>query len=249
MTRNHDSAALPGCLAFTEESELGEVEAWRALESAIHSCASCPRLRHYRSKVAQEKVKRHADEAYWGKPVSGFGDPSARLFLLGLAPGAQGANRTGRMFTGDPSSDFLMKGLQEAGFANIPYSRSREDGLKVSDVWISSAVKCVPPANRPSAREFRLCSKWLKAELELLSEARVYLGIGRDGYLAFLKHFGLSIQDYPFAHGILHQFDRGWLIGSYHTSRYNVQTGRLNAQMLRELFEKVRKVLASLDQG
>jgi uracil-DNA glycosylase family 4 len=200
--------------------------------------------------VAEAKRRAYRDWTYWGKPVPGFGDPRARLLLVGLAPGAHGANRTGRMFTGDGSGDFLYRALHETGFASQPESVSTGDGLRLRDAWITAAARCAPPQNKPTPEEFSNCSCFLERELLLLHHVQVVVALGRlalDAYLAVLKrnHRIERRAAYGFAHGALHGLPGGLpaLLCSYHPSRQNTQTGRLTASMLHQVFMTARQLL------
>lgn len=212
-------------------------------------CRRCPRLVRWRETVAREKVRRFAGEQYWGKPITGFGDARARLLLVGLAPAAHGGNRTGRVFTGDESGRWLFRALHRAGFASQPDSVSRHDGLVLADCYVTAAVRCAPPANRPTAEEFRRCAPFLEEELRLLRHVRVIVGLGRVGFTAtvnaLLSVGRLQLPRRPaFAHGVCHRFDDLTLIGSYHPSQQNTFTGRLTEPMLDEIFDQVCRELA-----
>ena len=212
----------------------------------VVNCEQCPRLREHCRKVAEVKRRAYRDQEYWGKPAPPFGDPDARLLIIGLAPGAHGANRTGRMFTGDRSGDFLYRALHETGFANQPTSASRDDGLMLRDCWITASVRCAPPDNKPSPEEFRTCRPYLERELKALKSVRVVVCLGRlafDTYLGILKDQGRKPATAPvFGHGAVHPADP-ILISSYHPSQQNTSTGRLTAAMLREVFESARSHL------
>lgn len=213
------------------------------LSAAITTCRRCPRLVAWREQVAREKRRMYRDETYWGRPVPGFGDPDATLVIVGLAPAAHGANRTGRMFTGDRSGDFLFAGLHRAGLASQAESRAKGDGLTLSGVWITAPCRCAPPDNKPLPEELAACSGWLDAELRLLRRARVYLALGKTGYDAVLglarrARGGARVDAPAFAHGVAATIPdpRGGegdavLVGSYHVSQQNTQTGRLTPAM------------------
>ncbi|HVY49772.1 MAG TPA: uracil-DNA glycosylase [Minicystis sp.] len=221
-----------------------------ALAAEISTCRRCPRLVAWRERVAREKRRMYADETYWGRPVPGFGDPRARLVVVGLAPAAHGANRTGRMFTGDRSGDFLYAALPRRGLASIPTSASRDDGQRLSGVFITSACRCAPPDNQPTPLELDTCRPWLAAELALLSEARVYLALGRIGYLAVLTLVrgaarAARVAAPPFGHGAEARVPdpRGaradaTLVASYHPSQQNTQTGRLTRAMFDRVLDR-----------
>jgi uracil-DNA glycosylase family 4 len=204
-----------------------------ALEREIHACRRCPRLVEWRERVAVEKRAAFRDETYWGRPVGGFGDPAARVLLLGLAPAAHGANRTGRVFTGDRSGDFLFGALHRTGYANRPVSRHRGDGLKLTDCFITAAVRCAPPANKPLPQERDNCAHWLRAELALLPNLRVVVCLGAFAWAAALRHFAAGVRPRPrFGHATEARTDELTLIGCFHPSQQNTFTGRLTPAML-----------------
>ncbi len=217
------------------------------LNREIVQCEKCPRLVRYRHAVAATKRRAFLQWDYWGKPVPSFGDPSARMLILGLAPAAHGANRTGRMFTGDRSGDFLYRALHRAGFVSQPESRSAIDGLRLSDTWITAAGHCAPPDNKPSPLELRNCRPYLERELRLLKHLRVVVVLGKiafDTYLSILKERGAidRISGFRFGHNLL--FDlRPSLLCSYHPSQQNTSTGRLTEAMLDEVFERAAQIL------
>lgn len=220
---------------------------WKALNAEITACRRCPRLVAYREEVARAKRRAYSDSEYWGRPVPGLGDPNARLLIIGLAPGAHGANRTGRMFTGNSSGKTLMATLYRAGFANQPTSKHRGDGLALSDVFITAVARCAPPKNRPTAEELTNCRPFLARELELLSSVRVVVALGRvafDGYLRLLREQGVLVPRLTFAHAARYPFDPPLptLIASYHPSRQNTQTGRLTEAMLDAVFALARRL-------
>ena len=225
----------------------------RVVRDAIVSCERCPRLRSYCADVARVKKKAHRDEVYWGKPVPGFGDPRARVLLIALAPAAHGANRTGRVFTGDGtggSGDFLMAALHRAGFANIPTSRHPDDGLALRDVFITAAARCAPPDNKPLPEEIANCRPHLDAELAALPRIRIVVALGKiafDAYLQLLKEHGIVIRPKPaFGHGAAHALPNGQtLIGCYHPSRQNTNTGKLTPRMMDAVFGRVRRALGA----
>jgi uracil-DNA glycosylase family 4 len=201
------------------------------LEEEIVGCRACPRLVAWRELVATERRAAYRDEEYWGRPVPGFGDPSARLVIVGLAPAAHGANRTGRMFTGDRSGDFLYAALHRTGFANQPESTSRGDGLKLRDTWITAPVRCAPPANKPTVEERDTCRPWLDRELALL-DARVFVALGAFGYQVLCGILGVRRRP-AFTHGVEVELSDGrWILGSYHVSQQNTFTGTLTEPML-----------------
>ena len=202
-----------------------------ALRDEVVACRACPRLVAWREQVAVEKRAAYRDEDYWGRPVPGFGDPAARILVVGLAPGAHGANRTGRMFTGDRSGDFLYRSLHRAGLASQPSSTGPGDGLKLVDVFITSPVKCVPPANKPTARERATCQPFFRREVAGLSRVRVVLALGSIGYQAVAGEFDLQPRP-AFAHGLEADLPEGrTVLCSYHVSQQNTFTGRLTEAM------------------
>ncbi|MCC7497765.1 MAG: uracil-DNA glycosylase [Bryobacterales bacterium] len=222
------------------------------LERRIIECQACPRLIDHCKTVARVKRRAFRDQEYWGKPVPSFGDPRARLLLLGLAPAAHGANRTGRMFTGDRSGDFLYRALFETGFASQPVAVSRDDGLRLTDAYITATVRCAPPDNKPTREEMKACRPFLEEELDLLPNVKVVVALGKiasDTYLSILKDRGVirSRAAFPFAHNRLHKIAEGQplLLCSFHPSQQNTSTGRLTAAMLREVFEHARALLAT----
>jgi uracil-DNA glycosylase len=222
------------------------------LQREIVSCEKCPRLVEYRAEVGRVKRRAYRDWNYWAKPVPGFGDPSAQLLLIGLAPGAHGANRTGRMFTGDSSGDFLYKVLFATGFASQPTSVSRDDGLKLIDAYIGAAVRCAPPDNKPTIEEIRTCRPYLERELALLKSVRVVVALGRlafDVYLRILRDQGKIARPsgFVFAHDVEHHTGEGQpvLIGSYHPSQQNTSTGKLTEPMFRAVFQRARRHLTN----
>ena len=219
----------------------------------IVNCDRCPRLRDYCARIAREKRAAYRDEIYWGRPVPGFGDPRARLLLVGLAPAAHGANRTGRVFTGDGvggSGDFLMAALHRAGFANIPTSRHPADGLQLRDAFIAAAVRCAPPDNKPTPEEIARCLPHLDAEIAALPRVRVVVALGKigfDAYVQLLRLRGLAMRRRPaFGHACAHDLPNGQtLIGCYHPSRQNTNTGKLTSRMMDDVFRIARRSLAS----
>jgi uracil-DNA glycosylase family 4 len=208
------------------------------LRAEIVRCRACPRLVAWREEVARVKRRAYRDQDYWGRPVPSFGDPAARIVLVGLAPGAHGANRTGRMFTGDRSGDFLYAALHRAGLASRPTSVARDDGLALSDAWITAACRCAPPDNAPAPDELARCAPFLDRELALLSRTRVVVALGAVAWAAVLRAFARAGHAVPrpapkFGHGAVVEVPGApALVGSYHPSRQNTQTGRLTAGML-----------------
>lgn len=222
------------------------VRSLKALEREVVRCERCPRLREWCKEVAARKRPLYRDEEYWGRPVPGFGDAGARLLVLGLAPAAHGANRTGRVFTGDSSGDWLYRALHEARFANRPESLRRGDGLELKDCWVSASVRCAPPANKPLPGEIEACRPFLLDELRLLAGLRVIVALGRIAWDNLLHVYGLAPRSrYPFAH--LNLIPAGGarpaLLASYHPSRQNTQTGRLTRGMLQSVFVRARGLL------
>jgi uracil-DNA glycosylase family 4 len=220
------------------------------LNQAIVGCRKCPRLVEYREEVGRVKRRAYRDQDYWAKPVPGFGDPQARMLLVGLAPGAHGANRTGRMFTGDSSGNFLYRALFETGFASQPTSVSRNDGLKLTDAYISAAVRCAPPENKPLPEEIRTCRPYLERDLEVLRNLKVVVALGRlafDVYLTILRDQNKVARrsDFVFAHNTEHRTGPGQplLISSFHPSQQNTSTGKLTEAMFRAVFLRARQLL------
>jgi uracil-DNA glycosylase family 4 len=215
-----------------------------AIEKSITQCQRCKRLRTYCAQVAQEKRRAYLDETYWGRPVPGFGDPKAELVLIGLAPAAHGANRTGRMFTGDQSGLWLYRALHRAGFANQAESRSREDGLRLKNAYVTAAVKCAPPDNKPTLLELRTCASYLEQELQALRHARVYVALGQIGLKALWKVLAPSEKMPRFAHLTETRLDCGkTVLCSYHPSQQNTFTRRLTEPMFDAVFARVRELL------
>ncbi len=219
------------------------------LEHEITNCRKCPRLVQYREHVASTKRRAYRDWTYWGRPVPALGDPDASLVLIGLAPAAHGANRTGRMFTGDRSGDFLFEQLYRTGYANQPHSKRADDGLVLNDALISAAVRCAPPDNKPLPEEIRNCLPYLDTELALLHPRAVLAlgGIALNTYLDLLKNKGLiaSRAAYPFSHGASFVLPTGLpcLFAAYHPSQQNTQTGRLTPAMFANVLRQIRKFL------
>jgi uracil-DNA glycosylase family 4 len=228
--------------------ELRKLKALDELRAVIIACRKCPRLVEYRERVAREKRRMYRDEAYWGKPVPGWGDQRARVYIVGLAPAAHGGNRTGRVFTGDSSGDFLFAALYSAGFANQPTSVSLDDGLQLDDVYIGAAVRCAPPDNKPLPGEFANCNPYLQREFELLPNVRVLIGLGQVGFhaaLGVLRAHGVELpRPRPkFGHNVLHKISKYAVIATYHPSRQNTNTGRLTRAMFDAVFKRARKEL------
>jgi uracil-DNA glycosylase family 4 len=212
-----------------------------ALHAELVECRRCPRLVEWREQVAREKRAAFADEEYWGRPVPGFGDPGARLVIVGLAPAAHGANRTGRMFTGDRSGDFLYAALHRAGYANQPASRRAGDGLALRDCFITAPVRCAPPANKPLPSERDNCAPWLEAELAALEHKRVFLCLGAFGWAAALRALGAP-RAAKFAHGAEATAGPYALVASFHVSQQNTFTGRLTPAMFDAVLTRCRSL-------
>ena len=215
------------------------------LNREVVACRLCPRLVAWREKVAHEKKRAYMDHEYWGKPVPGFGDPNARVLIIGLAPGAHGSNRTGRPFTGDSSGNFMYPVLYRTGFASQPNGKARDDGLYLIDAYITAAARCAPPQNKPTPRELANCAPFLDREIAALANVRVVVALGRigfDAYLSHLKRAGVieSKKPYAFGHGVEYGTPDGrMLVGSYHPSNQNTNTGKLTEGMFTKLFERV----------
>ena len=241
------------------KSEIEGCDPVNELQQRVVSCARCPRLVEWRERVAREKVRRFAGEEYWGRPVPSFGDPEARLLIVGLAPAAHGGNRTGRVFTGDRSGDWLYRALYRAGFANQPTSVHREDGLALDDCYITAVIHCAPPENKPLPGEVANCRPYLLEEVELLAEARVVVALGRIAFAAAIEVFGLErdetvsnrvaarIRKPKFAHGAEVRLRGGKrLIASFHPSQQNTFTGKLTEPMFDKIFDRARLLINEL---
>jgi uracil-DNA glycosylase family 4 len=217
------------------------------IQNEISNCTRCARLRSYCLEIARTRKAAHRDDVYWGRPVPGFGDPEARVLVLGLAPAAHGANRTGRVFTGDGSGDFLMTAMHAAGFANITTSRRTDDGLALKDAYILSAVRCAPPDNKPTPDEIAACHPHLVAEVAALPRIQVIVALGKIGFDAawrLLAHHGIIVKPRPaFGHGVVVRTSGPTVIGSYHPSRQNTNTGKLTPPMLSDVFHQARRTL------
>jgi uracil-DNA glycosylase len=214
----------------------------------IVGCTRCARLRTYCERIARDKKAAHRDDVYWGKPVPGFGDPRARALVLGLAPAAHGANRTGRVFTGDGSGDFLMCAMYAAGFANIPTSRRSDDGLALKNAYIAAAVRCAPPDNKPTPEEISTCHAHLVAETAALTRLQVIVALGRiafDASWRLLAERGIVVRPRPaFGHGLIYRPEGGpVVIASYHPSRQNTNTGKLTPRMLEAVFKQAAHIV------
>jgi uracil-DNA glycosylase family 4 len=225
------------------------------LQDAVVACRKCPRLVAHREQVARVKIRRFRECAYWGRPVPGFGNANARLLIVGLAPAAHGGNRTGRIFTGDRSGDWLYHALHRFGFASQPHSVSRDDGMRLIDCYITATVRCAPPGNKPLPEEFDRCRPFLVEELRLLKHVRVVVALGKiafDGYLKACRELGCALpRPLPaFGHGRMHRLP--WdvtLIGSYHPSQQNTFTGKLTRPMFESVFAEARKALKRINGG
>ena len=218
------------------------------LNKSIIGCRQCDRLVNFREKIATEKRKQYLHEDYWGKPITGYGDEKAKLLMVGLAPAAHGGNRTGRVFTGDRSADFLFKCLFEAGFCNQPISINKSDGLVLKNLYLTTALKCVPPGDKPTSLELKTCFKFFNQEINLLKNTSTILALGKIAYDACINYYkqqyDIRNKDYIFSHGSQNKLpDNKILIGSYHPSPRNVNTGRINKTKMVRLLRKVKKDL------
>lgn len=226
-----------------------KLENFSKLESEVTRCQKCTRLVAWREEVAREKRKAYLDWEYWGKPVPGFGDHLAQVLVVGLAPGAHGSNRTGRMFTGDSSGDFLYPALYTAGFANQPQATNREDDLQLRDMFISAVCRCVPPGNKPKADEIANCLPYLESEIDLLTSLKVIVALGRIAFDQTLRIYRARTGEksrFDFKHLAVNKLgdDLPWVISSYHPSRQNTQTGRLTESMFAGVWTAVNDILA-----
>jgi len=225
------------------------LSSFTSVNRAIVACTRCPRLRAYCERVARDKKREFSDWEYWGKPVPGLGDPQARLLVVGLAPAAHGANRTGRMFTGDSSGNWLYQALYRYGFASQPTAVARDDGLELTDCYISAVARCAPPGNKPTLAELERCRPYLEAELRLLQRLRVVVTLGRVAHDGWLKAAGwwtrLAPRERPaFAHGAVATLRDGTMVlSSYHPSRQNTNTGKLTRPMWHAVFRKARQLV------
>ena len=250
--KRHDRSGFPGdSFAVLCSIQTAMKFSLQRFNAELIACRRCPRLVEHCSTVAREKRRAYRDWEYWGKPVPGFGDPNARVLLLGLAPGAHGSNRTGRMFTGDSSGNFLYPVLHAAGFASQTSSTDVNDGMKLKDAYITAAVRCAPPDNKPSPAEIANCAEFLDRELPQLKRVKVVVALGRIGFEAYLNHLKrlgqiTSKKQYSFGHGVQYQMPDGkWLLASYHPSNQNTQTGKLTEKMFREIFKTARELAGS----
>ena len=222
--------------------------ALQILADEVVACTACPRLTAHCRNMAEVKRRAYREWEYWGKPVPPFGDPGARALIIGLAPAAHGGNRTGRMFTGDRSGDFLYRALYETGFASQPESRARGDGQRLTNAYITAAVRCAPPDNKPTPDEFSRCRRYLERELALLKNLKCVVALGKlafDAYLGILRDSGVirSRAAYVFGHNVQYEIPgAAVLVGSYHPSQQNTSTGKLTAEMLRQVFERARSI-------
>lgn len=230
------AASVPG-------GTVARVDSLEQLHDDVVTCRACPRLVAWREEVGQVKRAAYRDEDYWARPVPGFGDPAAGLVVVGLAPAAHGANRTGRMFTGDRSGDFLFAALHRAGFANQPESVSLDDGLELDGAWITAPVRCAPPANKPTIEEREACRPYLDRELALLERASVFLVLGQFGYQGLARYLGLRPRP-PFGHGVEVPLPGGrTILCSYHVSQQNTFTGKLTPAMLDDVLARANVLL------
>jgi len=213
------------------------------LQKEIVTCRKCPRLVEWREEVARVKRKAYQDQEYWGKPVPGFGDPQARVLVVGLAPGAHGSNRTGRQFTGDASGGFLFPALYRAGFANQPSAESRSDGLILNDMYITASGRCAPPANKPTSEELNNCQPYLDREIEILNP-KVIVCLGRIAFERMLKIYSVRNSKWKFGHGVAYQLENGiWFVCSYHPSQQNTLTGKLTVKMFDDIWRKAKNLI------
>ena len=218
------------------------------LNQEIIKCKKCKRLVSFRTKIATEKRKQFMNEVYWGKPITGYGDSKAQVLMIGLAPAAHGGNRTGRVFTGDKSADFLFKCLYQAKLANQPTSNYRNDGLKLHNLYLTAALKCVPPGDKPTPLELKTCFRFFKSEINLLSKVNIIVALGKiafDACLNFYKeNYPIKNKDFIFSHGAKYELpDKKILIGSYHPSPRNVNTGRINVKKMVFLLKEIKKIM------
>ena len=221
------------------------------LNKKIISCKKCPRLVKFRRKIALEKRKEYIDENYWGKPIVGYGDPNAQLLMVGLAPAAHGGNRTGRVFTGDKSSEFLFKCLYYAGLSNQPTSIHKDDGLLLYNAYLTTALKCVPPEDKPTSKELKTCFSFFKKEKKYLNNINIILAHGKiafDACINFYKEkYEIKNKDFIFLHGCKYKLpDQNILVGSYHPSPRNVNTGRIDIDKMVALFKEIKKIMKNL---
>jgi len=223
---------------------------FKSLNSKITKCKKCNRLVKFRNKIAKKKRKQYLNETYWGKPITGFGDINSKILLVGLAPAAHGGNRTGRVFTGDKSADFLYRCLYKAKMSNQSTSENKNDGLKLYNTYITTALKCVPPEDKPTLLELKTCSKYFKEEMNLLKNINIIIALGKVAFDTCIKFYReiylFKNKDYTFAHGAKYQLpDNKILIGCYHPSPRNVNTKRINLDKMVKLFNDAKKIVYS----
>jgi len=218
------------------------------LNKTIINCTKCKRLVNFREKIAKEKRKQYIDQIYWGRPITGYGDQNAKLLMVGLAPAAHGGNRTGRVFTGDKSADFLFSCLYKTGFANQPDSINRNDGLELNNMYLTTALKCVPPEDKPTSKELKTCLNYFNKEINYLKNIRIIVALGKIGYDTCLnyykQYYKIKNKDFIFSHGSKNILpDNKLLIGSYHPSPRNVNTGRINQNKMVKLLNNIKERL------
>ena len=218
------------------------------LNKTITHCTKCERLVNFREKIAKEKRKQYIDQIYWGKPITGYGDQKAKLLMVGLAPAAHGGNRTGRVFTGDKSADFLFSCLYKTGFANQPNSTNKNDGLELKNMYLTTALKCVPPEDKPTSKELKTCFNYFNEEISYLKNVSIIVALGKIGYDACLnyykQYYEIKNKDFIFSHGSKNILpDNKLLIGSYHPSPRNVNTGRINQNKMVKLLNNIKEIL------
>ena len=218
------------------------------LNKTITRCTKCERLVNFREKIAKEKRKQYIDQIYWGKPITGYGDQKAKLLMVGLAPAAHGGNRTGRVFTGDKSADFLFSCLYKTGFANQPNSTNKNDGLELKNMYLTTALKCVPPEDKPTSKELKTCFNYFNEEISYLKNVSIIVALGKIGYDACLnyykQYYEIKNKDFIFSHGSKNILpDNKLLIGSYHPSPRNVNTGRINQNKMVKLLNSIKEIL------
>ena len=218
------------------------------LNKTITHCTKCDRLVNFREKIAKEKRKQYIDQIYWGKPITGYGDQKAKLLMVGLAPAAHGGNRTGRVFTGDKSADFLFSCLYKTGFANQPNSTNKNDGLELKNMYLTTALKCVPPEDKPTSKELKTCFNYFNEEISYLKNVNIIVALGKIGYDACLnyykQYYEIKNKDFIFSHGSKNILpDNKLLIGSYHPSPRNVNTGRINQNKMVKLLNSIKEIL------
>jgi len=218
------------------------------LNKTITHCTKCDRLVNFREKIAKEKRKQYIDQIYWGKPITGYGDQKAKLLMVGLAPAAHGGNRTGRVFTGDKSADFLFSCLYKTGFANQPNSTNKNDGLELKNMYLTTALKCVPPEDKPTSKELKTCFNYFNEEISYLKNVSIIVALGKIGYDACLnyykQYYEIKNKDFIFSHGSKNILpDNKLLVGSYHPSPRNVNTGRINQNKMVKLLNNIKEIL------